>query len=345
MRVLILGGTGFIGAHVRRRLLASGHEITVFHRGTSSFNTPQGTGELCGDRNRLSDSIDAFRPPRPDVVIDAIAFTQLQAESLVDVFRGVAKRAVVLSSGDVYRANDILFRRVTGAIEHTPLAESAPLRERLYPYRGVPIPHAYDFDIDDYDKILVEQAVMNNSDLPATVLRLPMVFGPGAGKAAQRRFFAYLKRMDDGRPEILLDQRTANWRVPWGYVDDVAEAVRLAVENDRAAGQIYNVGDPDALDMLGWVRELAVVAGWKGQFVVVDERCPPPNLSPNLNSDQHLVMDTTKIRRDLGYHETLSRAEALARTVAWDRQHPPSDIDLAQFDYAAEDAILSRVCR
>jgi nucleoside-diphosphate-sugar epimerase len=134
------------------------------------------------------------------------------------------------------------------------------------------------------------------------------------------------------------------WRTH-SCVDDVAEAVRLAVENDRAAGQIYNVGDPDALDMLGWVRELAVVAGWKGQFVVVDESCPPPNLSPNLNSDQHLDMDTTKIRRDLGYHGTLSRGEALARTVTWDRQHPPSDIDLAQFDYAAEDAILSRVCR
>ena len=47
----------------------------------------------------------------------------------------------LLSSGDVYRANDILFRRVEGAIEPTPLTESSPLRERFYPYRGIPIPY------------------------------------------------------------------------------------------------------------------------------------------------------------------------------------------------------------
>jgi len=338
MRVLILGGTGFVGSHIAQRLLAVGHEVTIFHRGPGSNKA----AVLFGDRNRLGDSMDAFRRLRPDVVIDAIAFTQLQAESLVQVFRGIAKRVVVLSSGDVYRANDILFGRVTGAVESTPLAESAALRERLYPYRGVPIPRVYDFDPDDYDKLLVERAVLGDSDLPATVLRLPMVFGPGARAAANRRFFAYLKRMDDGRTEILLDRRTAQWRAPWGYVGDVAEAVRLAVEDERAAGQIYNVGEAEAWDVQSWIRELAVAAGWNGRLVVVDESCPPPSLSRNLNSDQHLNMATTKIRRELGYRETLSRGEALARTVAWDRQHPPADLDPAQFDYAAEDAIIIR---
>src|SRR6266852_63340 len=156
MRVLILGGTGFIGAHVTQRLLDFGHEVTVFHRGTSLLRPPNGVGVLCGDRNRLGDSMDAFRRLRPDVVIDAIAFTQPQAESLVNVFRGIAKRAVVLSSGDVYRANDILFGRVPGAIEATPLRESSPLRDRLYPYRGTAIPPVSGFSWDDYDKILVE---------------------------------------------------------------------------------------------------------------------------------------------------------------------------------------------
>ena len=93
-----------------------------------------------------------------------------------------------------------LFARVPGAIETTPLTESSALRERLYPYRGRRIPGVYDFNWDDYDKILVERAVLNNNDLPATVLRLPMVYGPGAREAVKRRFFVYLKRMDDGRP-------------------------------------------------------------------------------------------------------------------------------------------------
>ncbi len=63
-------------------------------------------------------------------MVDVIAFTERQAESLDEVFRGHAERLVVLSSGDVYRANDI-FRRVEGTIDPTPLAESAALTGRV----------------------------------------------------------------------------------------------------------------------------------------------------------------------------------------------------------------------
>ncbi len=345
MRVLILGGTGFLGLPIADRLLASGHEVTIFHRGVSAVNLPQGAGILQGDRNQLDRSADDFLRLRPDVVVDCIAFTQQQAHSLVHVFREVSKRVVVLSSGDVYRGNDIMFGRVTGAIEPTPLSESSALRERFYPYRGVPIPQAYGVNWDDYDKILVERIVLSDGRLPATVLRLPMVYGPGAHEAVKRRFFAYLKRIDDGRPAILLDERTASWRAPWGYTGDIAEAVRLVVENERTDGEIYNVGESDSLDIQSWIRELAAVVGWTGRVVVVDEPCPPPNIPRQLNLDQHLDMDTTKIRHDLAYRETTSRREALEKTVVWDREHPPKDVDPAQFDYVAEDAILSRVGR
>ncbi len=343
MRVLILGGTGFLGPQIAERLAASGHEITIFHRGPAGAGSGRRFAEVYGDRNRLDESSEALRRVRADVVVDAIAFTEKQAERLVEVFRGHAGRLVVLSSGDVYRAYDVLFGRVEGSIEPTPLAESAPLRERLHPYRGAALPQRYGFSWDDYDKIPVERVVMGAMGMPATVLRLPMVFGPGAHDAAQRRFFPYLKRMDDGRRVILLDRRTARWRAPWGFSGDVAEAVRLVVENESAKGKIYNVGEPGGLDMEGWVRELGVAAGWKGEVVTTDGPCPPPSFPPQLNLEQHLDMDTAKIRRDLGYRETMSRRAALERTVAWEREHWPAEIDPSQFDYAAEDAILRQV--
>jgi nucleoside-diphosphate-sugar epimerase len=345
VRVLILGGTGFIAHHIVHCLVASSHDITVFHRGTRAANLPEGVGVVHGDRNQLGQSAGDFRRLRPDVVIDCLAFTQQHAASLVDVFRGVTKRVVVLSSGDVHRANDLLFGRFVGPIEPTPLTESSALRERFFPYRGMSIPQAYGINWDDYDKILVERVVLGDSDFQATVLRLPMVYGPGAREAAKRRFFAYLKRMDDGRPAILMDERTARWRAPWGYAGDVAEAVRVVVDSERTAGEIYNVGESDGLDMQGWVRELAAVVGWAGEVVVMDEPCPPPNIPGRLNLDQHLDMDTTKIRRDLGYRETMSRRETLEKTVVWDREHPPTDVDPGQFDYLAEDAILIRAIR
>ena len=276
------------------------------------------------------------------MVVDAIAFTEEQAKGLGRAFNGIAKRVVVLSSGDVYRANDLLFRRIPGPPDPTPLRESSPLRDRLYPYRGAGVPPVEGFSWDDYDKVLVERAAMSNDQLPATVLRLPMVYGPGAPDGPKRRFWTYLKRMDDGRKAILMDQRTARWRAPWGYVEDVAEAVRLAVENPRAAGEVYNVAEADGPDFEGWVQELARAAGWRGRIAVVDEPCPAPNLPRTMNLDQDLEMATAKIRRDLGYRETISRRAALERNVAWDREHPPKQVDPAQFDYAAEDAILSR---
>ena len=95
MRVLVLGGTGFIGQQIVRRLALFGHEISILHRDTSAANSPEGVSVVHGDRNQLERSGNDVRRIRPDVVIDCVAFTQQQAASLVEVFRGVAKRVVV----------------------------------------------------------------------------------------------------------------------------------------------------------------------------------------------------------------------------------------------------------
>ncbi|MGD9140210.1 MAG: NAD-dependent dehydratase, partial [bacterium] len=53
MRVLIIGGTRFMGPRVVARLACEGHEVTVFHRGKTTAELPQGVQEVVGDRNRL----------------------------------------------------------------------------------------------------------------------------------------------------------------------------------------------------------------------------------------------------------------------------------------------------
>ena len=342
MRVLVLGATGFLGPPLVERLVGDGHEVTLFHRGRTPAGRLAGLPAIRGDRNFLDRWIDEFQIVKPDVVVDLIAFTERQAHELINAFRGIAGRLVVLSSGDVYRANDLLFRRTEGPLEAAPLQETSALRDRLFPYRGTPVPESYGIDWNDYDKILVERVVTANAWIPATVLRLPMVYGPGDNQGRKRRFAAYLKRMDDGRHAILLNRLTAAWKAPWGYTENVAEAVRLAVEKQRAAGEIYNVCEPGRPDMAHWVRAVAAAAGWQGRIVEVDEACPAPNLPCTLNLEQHLDMDSAKIRDELGYREAVSRPEAIRRTIAWDRAHPAQETDPAQFDYAAEDAILAR---
>jgi nucleoside-diphosphate-sugar epimerase len=237
---------------------------------------------------------------------------------------------VAISSQDVYRAYDRVTRRDPGPPDQVPLTEDAPLREKLYPYERE--------GVEDYEKILVEKVVMGNPDLPGTVLRLPAVYGPGD---YQHRSFEYVKRMEDGRPAILLGEGMASWRWTHGYVEDVALAIALAVSEGRAAGRVYNVGEPDPPSWAEWVREIGRAAGWNGEVAVVPENLLPEHLDWGLDTEQHWVADTRRLRRELGYRETVPRDEALRRTVERERAHPPAKVDPTSFDYAAEDAALA----
>lgn len=181
---------------------------------------------------------------------------------------------------------------------------------------------------------------MSDPALPGSILRLPMVYGP---RDRQHRLFEYLKRMDDGRPAILLDEGLANWHWTRGYMENIAAAIALVVTNERSTGCIYNVGEAEALTMAEWIRTIGQTAGWNGEVVVVPQRYLPAHLRPEINTDQHLAADTTRIRKELGYNETVPQDEALARTIAWERAHPPDTINPEMFDYAVEDAILSKL--
>jgi nucleoside-diphosphate-sugar epimerase len=254
-----------------------------------------------------------------------------QAHAVVEATVGLASRLVLVSSGDVYRAFARNWATEPGPPEPVPLTEDAPLREKLYAARGE-TPRAADDPwrwLDDYEKIAVERVVMAEPRLRPTVLRLPGVYGPGD---YQHRLFDYLKRMQDGRPAILLDEAMARWRFARGYVENVATAIALAATDDRAAGRTYNVAEPDALTELEWVTRVAEAAGWHGRIVVT-----PADREPI----QNLSYDSSRIRRELGYLEHVPQDEALRRTVAWELAHPPETLDPKRFDYDAEDAALA----
>lgn len=331
MKVLIIGGTNFIGPYVVRRLAEYGHEVTVFHRGRTKPDLPDEVDRIKGDRRNLASFTEEFKRHAPDVVLDMIPMNERDARTLVEVFRGVTQHIVAISSEDVYRAYDIVRRRHPGPPDPTPLTEDAPLRERLYPYDRE--------GVEEYEKILVEKVVMDTPEPPGTILRLPAVYGPGD---YQHRLFPYLKRMDDGRPAILLEKGVASWRWTHGYVEDVAAAIMLAVTDERATGRIYNVGEWDPPTWAEWVRHIGHAAAWNGEILEVPQDSLPNNPMSGLNPDQSWVVDTSRIRR-LGYKESISREEALKRTIAWERQNPPTEIDANGFDYATEDAILAGI--
>ena len=339
MKVLIIGGTKFIGPHVVQQLVSQGHQVTVFHRGQTQADLPSTVTYMLGDRAHLKDFRTEFERMAPDVALDMAAYTEHDAASVVSAFKGIAQRTVVVSSQDVYRAYDILRQGEAGSPDPTPLSEESPLRAHYYPFKAMPQPPLN--APEDYEKILVEQRFMADPELPSTVLRLPMVYGPND---PLRRLCPYLQRMDARRPAILLEETYARWRGSYGYVENVAAAIALAVSDERAVGRVYNVSAPENPTEAEWIKAIGQIADWSGKVITVNKAQLSKSVAAPFNLAQDWTTDSSRIRTELGYTEPISQAEAIQRTLVWERANPPADISQwvapGLLDYATEDWIL-----
>jgi nucleoside-diphosphate-sugar epimerase len=337
MRVLVLGGTNFIGPHVVRRLHQRGHEITVFHRGLHEPELPPDVRHIHspGAAIPFLHFPSALSAPAPDLVLHMFPVGNEDTRAAVARFSGVARRIVAISSGDVYCAYGRLLGLESGPPETKPLTEDAPLHNVLFPYRSKasgPSDWAY-----HYEKILAERALFAGS-IPATVLRLPAVYGPGD---PQRRFWPYIKRMQDHRPGIPMDADQARWRWSHGYVENVAEAIVRAVTDERSTGRIYNVGEPVVPTMAERVAQIGVLAGWKGKVVPLPAAQVPVHLRPPFQPNQDLVMDTRRLRVELDFTESISPKDSMRRTIAWEQANPLTSGDPGPELYAAEQAAMA----
>jgi nucleoside-diphosphate-sugar epimerase len=329
MRILVIGGTGFIGPHLVHRLLDKGHEIAVLHRGVHRNDLP--VEHIIGERRDL-----ARLRPRAEVVIDLILSSAAQARETMNTFRGLARRVIAASSCDVYRACGVLHGTEPGPLQEVPLTEDSELRTKLQTYppeRIAAVRHFYPWVDDDYDKIPVEHTIMSDPELPGTICRLPMIYGPAD---PAQRFFPWLRRMADKREKIIIAEGVAQWKAPRGYVENVAEALAVAALDDRAMGRIYNVGEQPAFTELEWARKIAAAAKWAGEFVIMPDDQTPAHLRMPGKTKQHWETDTSRIRRELGYREPVSIDEGVHRTVEWDLAHLPETSPMYAVDYAAE---------
>jgi nucleoside-diphosphate-sugar epimerase len=224
---------------------------------------------------------DRVRAIEPDVVLHMIAMGEEDAEAAVAAFAGIARRIVVPSSGDVYRAYGIFIGIEPGPPVPVPLGEDAPLRTIRYPYRRPDTPpDTLEFY---YDKVLVEAAVSSRADLPATILRLPKVYGP-EDNADLSTVYGFRHHPD--------------WRWTHGFVDNVAAAIALAVVDDRAAGKTYNVGEvstPTVAERLEFLPD-------RPDHALFDQPA---------NFEQDIAYDTGRIRRELGYREMIEERTAM----------------------------------
>lgn len=343
MKILAIGGTGFIGPHVIRMLHERGHSVTVMHRGKTA--APLGVDEIIADRNQLSDYRVRLAQEKFDTVIDFVLVSERQARQLMETLRGITQRIVMLSSGDVYRAWGIFYGLepglAPGELEPMPVDEDSPLRTGpAYP-EGVAqrLSQMVSWVNAEYNKVPTERVLLNDPELPGTVLRLPMIYGPGD---YVHRFHLFLKRMDDGRSFIPMAEDVAACRTPRGYIEDVAAGIVLAATSKRATGRVYNICEQKAFSELEWAEKIAAAVGWQGEFILLPPDKTPAHMKAPYNAAQHLVVSSDRIRQELSYREITPEAEAFSRTIDWERANPPTAITIP-IDYEAEDKAVNQL--
>lgn len=224
-RVLILGGTGFIGPHFVTALKAGGHQVTLFNRGKRDPDAGQGVEQLLGDRNGDLKSLEGRDW---DVVIDNSGYTPGQVQLSTDLLKARTPRYIFISSIAVYED----FR-------------NPPIREdhALAPIGDMPTDKLVG---ENYGalKVLCEQVVAKAYGKLANIIRPTYICGPGD---TSDRFTYWPLRMSRGGD--MLAPGTPDDPVQFIDVRDLADFVARCVER-RIAGT-FNLTTPPRWATMG----------------------------------------------------------------------------------------------
>jgi nucleoside-diphosphate-sugar epimerase len=237
MKILVIGGTRFIGPAAAKHLEEAGHNIALFHR---TYRPEIPYRQIQGDCEIVDELRNGIQAMQPDVIIHAAAMFERQIKALEQALSGKKTRVILLSSADVYKAFEVVNRLSDTPVQPVPIHERSPLRETLYPYRG----RRLDMDIaHDYEKITVERAALESPIIDSVILRLGMVYGEND---YNHRFLEPIRKMRRGDKAIELPRIMADFRACKCYVEDVAHGIRLAAEIG-ASGEVYNLAAQEVL--------------------------------------------------------------------------------------------------
>jgi len=324
MRVLVLGGTRFIGRAIVEDLVAAGHDVTVVHRGEREPDDMPHATHIHLPRQRWAAESAQFAAAAPDAAVDCLALSRDDARAAIAAIPG-GVHVVALSSQDVYRAFASLnAARDTDAV---PIDETSPLSEDRHPHRG----HGAEHEL--YSKQDVEEEYLRRG---AVVLRLPATYGE---HDYQRREEFILRRARARRRRIPIGGAGFLWTRGW--VRDIARGVRLAAEHGEIQGDVVNLGEERTCTIRLWAMRILEVARSDAELIEVADDVLPADMSLSSGRlSQHVLVSTARARALLGYTDS-DGMTALRSSVGWHLNHPPDDADT---DFTADDAALARPC-
>ncbi len=313
MKILVIGGTKFIGKEMVRLLLAQGHDVVLFNRGSTESNPTLPT--IQGNAEEILTYKNELLATKADVVVHCIAYTEKHARDCVEIFQDTSTHVIVLSSQDCYE----VFRQLVLGKEtfDFPVNETSPTSSVKYYWRGL---HSHR---EDYDKNLMTEVFViafEKKKLSSTVFRLPMVYGPGDPQYAYRHG-NIIHRIIDQEKDFVLGQREQNQIFTYGFIENIAAAMIHSLDHPKTRGKIYNLGETLVRSKRRWAELYAQEAGWKFNFHIIPDELLQKDSSTRNQPPQQLITDCSLYKSDTGFVPPVTLEEGIKQTLAWGKEH------------------------
>lgn len=254
MKVLLVGGGGFMGARTARLMRDAGHDVTVLTRGSRSL--PEGVEALTADRHDLAALGAALERRRFDFTVDFVAYEAQDVESLLRVPYAALGRYVLISTGQVYLVT------LTDRLPCREEDSDSPLRPE--PSAGTDDHGQWTYGVGKRRAERALLALRASHGVRSLILRLPIVQGEGDPSL---RLWGWLERMLDGGPVLVPDGGTQPLR--FLYAGDVARALLQLLVQGPPRGVVYNLAQPDLVTLRDFLERVARCAGLSPRFVDV----------------------------------------------------------------------------
>ena len=300
MRVLFIGGTGFISSAVSRQAAAAGVELYLLNRGLRSAPT-QGAHALTADINNAEEVRAALRGLQFDAVVNWIAYTPEDIERDLALFKGRVGQYVFISSAAAYQKPPA----------HYFITEEMPLENPFWDYaRG---------------KIACEERLRRaraEQGFPATIVRpshtyetnFPVAVGGGGT-------YTLADRMRKGLPIIVHGDGTSLWTLT--HSEDFARGVLGLLGNTEATGEAFHITSDEVQTWEQVYQTIAEALGVEANVVHVPSDFiarAVPRLSGTLHGDKKwsAVFDNSKIKKFVpGFRASIPFREGIRRTLEW----------------------------
>ncbi|WP_082597085.1 NAD-dependent epimerase/dehydratase family protein [Pseudovibrio sp. POLY-S9] len=239
--LLVIGGSGFVGASLIPALLSKGYNVTLLNRGTRPV---PGTKQLVADRNdpfAMQQITDKF-----EAVIDTSAYTREQSRVAFNTFGIHAKKWIHLSSAAVYKETK----------GHLPSEKDL--------IGGASVWGVYGRDKSEADHFL-----LNQEHTPAVAIRPPYLYGPN--NDIDREQFVWARALTE-RPIILPgDGQT---KLQFLHEEDLASFILYLLAMHAMPTEAINLADPHILTIEKWVKMLCDIAEVEPEILYGNDMAP-----------------------------------------------------------------------